>query len=223
MKQYKIGVIRVLTTEDQEALNVHGKLLEKYFPMFQTESRCIPGHTQGIHDEETIASGTPEVVALAEKFEKDGFDAVIISCCGDPGLNEAQERVRIPVIGAGKSTAVLSILYGMHSGDLGIMENVPETYVRILKDRMVGALRGNSVKNTTDLRTEAGYRDTMDAAWILKKKGADVITLSCTGMSTSGFAPKIANALDLPVLDPVLCEGTVALFSLLLKENNKGD
>lgn len=32
MKTYKVGVIRVLTTEDETVLNRHGKLLERYYP-----------------------------------------------------------------------------------------------------------------------------------------------------------------------------------------------
>ena len=34
MKTYKVGLIRVLTTEDGELLQLHGKLIESYFPMF---------------------------------------------------------------------------------------------------------------------------------------------------------------------------------------------
>ena len=53
MKTYKVGVIRVLTTEDETVLNRHGKLLERYYPMFQVTSRCIPEQFEGVHDEET--------------------------------------------------------------------------------------------------------------------------------------------------------------------------
>ena len=47
MDSYRIGVIRVLTTEDPELLNLHGRLLERYFPMFRVESRCIPDQYEG--------------------------------------------------------------------------------------------------------------------------------------------------------------------------------
>ena len=54
MKTYKVGLIRVLTTEDEELLQLHGKLIESYFPMFQVVSRCIPEQPEGIHDDETL-------------------------------------------------------------------------------------------------------------------------------------------------------------------------
>ena len=65
MKTYKVGLIRVLTTEDEELLQLHGKLIESYFPMFQVVSRCIPEQPEGIHDDETFAVGVPKVVNLA--------------------------------------------------------------------------------------------------------------------------------------------------------------
>ena len=68
MNTYKIGVIRVLTTEDPELLNLHGRLLEQYYPMFQTVSRCIPDQWEGIHDDATMAAGVPKVVAMARQM-----------------------------------------------------------------------------------------------------------------------------------------------------------
>ena len=85
MKTYKVGLIRVLTTEDEELLQLHGKLIESYFPMFQVVSRCIPEQPEGIHDDETFAVGVPKVVNLAVELWKEGCQAIIISCAGDPG------------------------------------------------------------------------------------------------------------------------------------------
>ena len=101
MKTYKVGLIRVLTTEDEELLQLHGKLIESYFPMFQVVSRCIPDQPEGIHDDETFAVGVPKVVNLAVELWKEGCQAIIISCAGDPGVPEARQAVPIPVIGAG--------------------------------------------------------------------------------------------------------------------------
>ena len=71
MKTYKVGVIRVLTTEDETVLNRHGKLLERYYPMFQVTSRCIPEQFEGVHDEETERQSIPKVVALAEEMYRE--------------------------------------------------------------------------------------------------------------------------------------------------------
>ena len=75
MKTYKVGLIRVLTTVDEELLQLHGKLIESYFPMFQVVSRCIPDQPEGIHDDETFAAGVPKVVNLAVELWKEGCQA----------------------------------------------------------------------------------------------------------------------------------------------------
>ena len=107
IRKYKVGLIRVLTTSDPELLTLHGKLLEKYFPFFEVESRCIPNQPEGIHDEETMVVGVPKVIAMTKQMWQEGFEADIVSCAGDPGVAEARKVVPIPVIGAGASTAAL--------------------------------------------------------------------------------------------------------------------
>ncbi len=39
----------------------------------------------------------PELVAAAVAAEAEGFDAIGISCCSDPGLAEVRAAVRVPV------------------------------------------------------------------------------------------------------------------------------
>lgn len=168
MKTYKVGLIRVLTTEDEELLQLHGKLIESYFPMFQVVSRCIPEQPEGIHDDETFAVGVPKVVNLAVELWKEGCQAIIISCAGD---------------------------------------------------RIVDNAKGDGVENVLDLMTDRGYEATMKAAAAQKEMGADVIALSCTGMSSIRIAPSIEKTVGIPVLDPVLCEGLLTLFELLRREN----
>ena len=137
MKTYKVGVIRVLTTEDETVLNRHGKLLERYYPMFQVTSRCIPEQFEGVHDEETERQSIPKVVALAEEMYREGFDAVIVSCAGDPGVEEARKLLPIPLVGAGESVATLSLFFGERPAVLGILDAAPKAYRRLFGDKMV--------------------------------------------------------------------------------------
>ena len=215
MKRFKVGLIRVLTTEDRELLNLHGKLLEQYYPMLEVESRCIPDQPEGIHDDATMASGEPKVVELAKQMWQEGFEAVIVSCAGDPGVAQARKEVPIPVIGAGESTAAISLYYGSRPAALGITEEVPAGYQRAFGDKLVASGRGKGVESTLDLMTPQGYAATAEAARELKGLGADVIALSCTGMSTIQIAPALEKDLGIPVLDPVMCEGLMTLFQLL--------
>ena len=123
MKKYRVGLIRVLTTDDTQLMQMHGALIEQYFPMLQVESRCIPDQPEGIHDDQTMALGAPK-----------------------------------------------------------------------------------------------GYSATVDQAQRQKQLGADVIALSCTGMSSIQIAPALERETGLPVLDPVMCEGLMTLFELIRKD-----
>ena len=220
---YKVGVIRVITTDDAASMNYHGKLLAQYFPMFSVESRCIPDQWEGIHDESTLQAGTPKVVALAKQMWEDGFDAIVVSCAEDPGVEEARRILPIPVIGAGESTAALAMFYGNKPAALGITAALPKVFERFFGDKLVDSVRGNGVTCTLDLATSAGYAATADAAKALKDRGADVIALSCTGMSTIGIAPALERQLGIPVLDPILCAGMMTLFALIRKDTLRGD
>ena len=48
-------------------------------------------------------AAAPHVVATIVRCEQQGFDAAIVDCTGDPGLDEARRTVRIPVVGAGEA------------------------------------------------------------------------------------------------------------------------
>lgn len=218
MRRYRVGLIRVLTTDDPEFLALHGRLLEQYFPMLEVESRCIPDQPEGIHDDTTMSLGVPKVVELARQMWQEGFEAIVVSCAGDPGVLQARKEIPIPVVGAGESTAVLSLFYGSRPASLGITADVPAGYQRILGSRLVSSGRGEGVESVLDLMTPQGYAATMEAAQRLKVLGADVIALSCTGMSTIRIAPRLEQDLGIPVLDPVMCEGLMVLLELTRRQ-----
>lgn len=143
MKTYKVGVIRVLTTEDETVLNRHGKLLERYYPMFQVTSRCIPEQFEGVHDEETECQSIPKVVALAEEMYREGFDAVIVSCAGDPGVEEARKLLPSQWWEQGRVWPHLSLFFGERPAVLGILDAAPKAYRRLFGDKMVSCERGS--------------------------------------------------------------------------------
>ena len=66
-KKFKVGLIRVLTTEDQDILLAHEKLLNQYFPMLTVETKCIPDQYEGIHSPELGALAVPKIVETAKR------------------------------------------------------------------------------------------------------------------------------------------------------------
>jgi Asp/Glu/hydantoin racemase len=58
---------------------------------------------RSITSEEDERAAAPHVVATVMRCEQEGFDAAIVDCTGDPGVDEARRRVGIPVLGAGEA------------------------------------------------------------------------------------------------------------------------
>ena len=214
MKTYTIGLIRVLTIQDEELLNVHGKLIEKAFPELKVVSRCIEEQPKGIYDDKTEEEAKPKILRLAKEFEKEGVDAIIISCAADPAVKEVRRALLIPVIGAGSSVSALALTYGEKIGVLNLTEETPKVIRKVLGVNLIAEDHPYGVANTLDLMTEKGREEAINAAKRLKEKGAEVIVLGCTGMSTIKIAPILEEEVGIPVIDPVIASGAMALHAL---------
>lgn len=218
-----IGLIRVLTLEDKEAINAHGVLIERAFPGLRVESKCIKGHPYGLYDKEAEEIAKPKIIELAHKLGEEGdMEAIIISCAADPAVEELKEELRIPVIGAGESLAVISRTLGGSVGVITITDDVPDSVRKGLGDRYLTGTKIEGVKTTLDLKESDIVARTLDAANHLKWRGSRVIALACTGFSTIGIAPKLGEELGIPVVDPVLAAGSVA-YNLLLSKKIWGE
>lgn len=222
MDQFNLGIIRVLTTENEQLLNAHGKIIGSIFPSLNIVSRCIAEQERGIYDEKTEQLAIPKIVELASQFEEEGFQAIIITCCADPGFKQVSETINIPIIGAGRSGAAAAVSLGSKIGVLGITEKQPVNLGLLLGDSLVSYLRPDQVKNTLDLLTEQGREKTLNAAEKLLAGGADTILLGCTGMATAGLAPIIEEKLGIKVIDPVVASGFFAWYALLRKRMQEG-
>ncbi|MFA4646686.1 AroM family protein [Pyrococcus kukulkanii] len=214
MEKYTVGLIRVLTIQDEELLNIHGKLIEKAFPELKIVSRCIEEQPKGIYDEKTENEAKPKILRLAKEFEEEGVDAIIISCAADPAVEEARKLVSVPVIGAGSSASALALAYGRKVGVLNLTEETPKVIKEVLGDNLIAEDHPKGVSNTLDLMTEWGRKEAIEAAKRLKEEGVDVIVLGCTGMSTIMIAPVLEKKVGIPVIDPVIAAGAVTLHAL---------
>jgi len=212
MRLFNIGLIRVLTTDDKDLLNIHGKILQGNFP-FEVESRCIPDQSTGVYSEETHLKAVPKVLGLAIEMEKEGKEGIIISCAADPGIEEAKQVLGIPVVGAGTAVASIALGFSQKVGVLNLTESTPEAMKQVLSKYLI-AEETVSTKNTLTLMTNEGMESIIKSSLKLKKSGVEVIALACTGMSTMNAASKIKDRIDVYVADPVIAEGMI-MWNLL--------
>jgi Asp/Glu/hydantoin racemase len=213
----RIGLVRVLTIEDdEELLDSHGRLLREFIndPELSVISRCIEGHPEGLADLKSEALASPKIVRLGQQMEReDGAAAILVSCVADPGVAELREVVRIPVIGAGSAAAAAAWAMGRPVGALSIEDRILPAIAQGLGQRLVAWEVPQGVKTTVDLMSGEGRQRFVKAGERLKEQGAEAILLACTGFSTINIAPYLQEKLGLQVLDPVIASGLIAYYA----------
>jgi allantoin racemase len=118
--------------------------------------------------------------------EEEGFDAVIVGCCYDPGVRTARELVDIPVIGPLEASMQLAGYFG-HSYTVVTDHHKAAPYIEdlIRLSGLGGHCRGVRtiewyVKDMVN-DPDAVARDTiMTCRAVLKQTGADSIVMGCT-------------------------------------------
>ena len=205
MHNPRLGLIRILTTDNLDLLQSHERIIKKAFPQITIESRCIPDQFDGVHDDESEALAIPKVASLGRQFAQEGFDAVYVSCVGDPGVALLQKELSIPVIGAGRATGHVISACQMPVGALSITDDAPGVTPAILGDLLLKTVRPEKIHTTLDLFRPEAEDELVSAGLALKELGAKGILLACTGLSTIGSAPKLQERLGLTIFDPLRC------------------
>ena len=209
----KMGLIRVLSTDDPEILSSHGRLLEAFIPNLTVISRCIEGHPEGLWNEEEERQAVPKIVRLGQEMERDeGVDVLFVSCAADPGVPELREVVSVPAIGAGSASAGVALSLGKRVGALSITDWILPPVAEVLGEALVGWEKPAHVQTTLDLMSEEGREEIVKAGQRLIDEGARVVLLACTGFSTVRLAPFLEDRLRVPVIDPVLSGGLIAYY-----------
>lgn len=162
--------------------------------------------------EEELAA--PGVIEGCIKAEKEGFDAVIVWCAGDPGVPAAREMVKIPVIGPGEAAMLyayhLSRRYSMivpYELQAYISEELAE---RAGLDRRLVSVRGidMAVLEIRNRRDEAVKKIIETARKAMTADKAEAIVLGCLGMI--GLAAAVREATGIPVVDPAFAALSLA-------------
>lgn len=155
--------------------------------------------------EELLA--VPATLEGIRQAERDGYDAVIIGCFGDPGLEAARELVRIPVIGPGEASLLLAASLGHRFTVVTILDNVIasqelQAYRAGVKDKLASVRatdipvlslmkdRAATVKRVLEVGQEA-----------IKRDRADTLVFGCMTMSFLGIAEEVSEALGVPVVN----------------------
>ena len=183
-----------------------------------------PASVEGSLDE---CYAAPEILSRVMEAERDGYDAVVDHCFGDPAIHAARECVRIPVIGAGETSMMLASLLGHKFSVLAVLkETVPQIKRLARSVGVEGKLASVRFIGIPVLQLDENVESTKRAFIETARKAveeddADVICPGCTGLSM--WASQWSEELGVPVLDPggVALKTAEALVKLRLTHSIK--
>jgi len=184
-----------------------------------------PETIESAYDE---AYAIPPTLELVKKANQDGYDAVILACFSDPGLDAAKEISEIPVIGIEEATLHMAAMLGarfsiMTPRKQRIPSKVEHVHLRGLS-HFLASVRSLDL---TVAETEADPAKTKQrlievSQRAVEEDGAEVIVMGCAGMA--GYAREIEQTLNIKVLDPsaVALKTAEAIVDLGLSHSKVG-
>ncbi len=125
--------------EGRVELARRGGLLEKYAAR-ETEIGIVdvpegPASIESMYEEYL---SIPASVRRAVELEQEGWDAIILGCYGDPGLDAFRELLSIPVIGPGEATALMAASLGHRFSVITITDSIVAPTERQMRNIGVG-------------------------------------------------------------------------------------
>lgn len=171
-----------------------------------------------------LTLAAPATVARIVEAERDGVDAVVIDCMGDPGLWAARERVTIPVLGPMQTSMNVAAMLGYRFSVITILPRIrPMAAEQAAIYGLAGKLASVRAINIPVLELERDMAATRralveEAARAVREDHADAIIFGCTGLFGCAGAVRdgmLAHGIDVPVIDPV--PTTVATAAALVR------
>jgi allantoin racemase len=209
MKKSSIHIITPIITKGMRSLDdVHPYERED---LTVTHSLLDTGPSS-IESEFDEAISVPDTILKAIEAERQGADAIVIDCMGDPGLNVCREAVNIPVLGPCQTSMHVASILGHKFSFITVLGRL-----RPMIDHLVSSygLQGNYASfEAVDVPVLDIHNDLSKlnnallekAIVAIEESHAGAIVLGCTGFL--GCAESISQGLlkkglEVPVIDPI--------------------
>jgi len=184
-----------------------------------------PETIESAYDE---AHAVPPTLELVKRANEEGYDAVVLACFSDPGLEAAKEISDIPVIGIEESTLHVAAMLGAKFSVVTprkerIASRREHVHMRGM-DHFLASVRSLDLSVAeTDADPERTKKKVFQVGKLaVEEDGAEVIVLGCAGMA--GYAPEMESKLGVKVLDPsaVALKVAEAMADLGLRHSKLG-
>ena len=179
-----------------------------------------PGAPPAIESALDEAACVPPMLELVKDAARRGYDAVVIACFSDPGLDAAREATDLPVVGIQDAAMHLAAQLGYRFSVLTTLKHRAPLRERAALlaglDRRLASCRPLDlpVLDTVVDRERVLEKVVRVGLQAIDEDGAEVLVLGCAGLGD--LAPRASAELGVPVIDPnaaalKLCETLVDL------------
>ena len=171
---------------------------------------AVPQQGPGsIESDYEAALAVPAMLESVAEAESQGYEAVIISCFGDPGIDAAREIATIPVIGSGESAMHLAAQLGSRFSIISPLDGgVGRPHETARKHGLGGRFAssrgmGMSVMDLAQDRDRALDRIAQAGRLAVEEDGADILVLGCISMAFHDITGELQRRIGVPVINPV--------------------
>ena len=210
----KDGVVevRVVTPITTRGFRKPHELAALEYPGLHVSHVEIATGPASIESEFETAVSVPGTLERIIEAEREGVDAVVIDCMGDPGLRPSREVVSIPVLGPCQTAMNVAAMLGHKFSVLTVMRRLRAQFENTAA---ISGLAGKlaSVRSVDipvldlEVDIERTRRILIDEAIVaIERDGAEALIFGCTGLMGSAEAIRAGLrdfGLDVPVIDPI--------------------
>jgi allantoin racemase len=158
------------------------------------------------------AMSQPGTILKIIDAEKEGCDAVVIDCMGDPGLQGARECVSIPVIGPCETAMHYASMLGHKFSVITVLERLRSQFENMsLMYGVSSKLASVKAVDIPVLELENDLKETVNqlaakSIEAIEQDHSSVMIFGCTGLfgcSDSLKSQLLNKGYDVPVIDPI--------------------
>lgn len=154
-----------------------------------------------------------DIIECMYQASREGYDAIMVACSGDPGVYEASEIIDIPVVGPMEAAMLTACMFGNKFGILTVEDRRWAEYCEELTVRYGLKSRLSGVERISIPSSDAFTKGFLDLPWIGKELiaksqklidgGANSIVIGSAGLSTMASAAGICKVpeCNAPIFD----------------------
>jgi allantoin racemase len=186
-----------------------GLLRDWASPGTEVDITCVsegPASIESMYEEYL---SIPATMKLMYEVQSQGYDAAILGCAGDPGLDAAREITDdMVVIGPGQTSMQIATMLGHRFSVLTIEDSlIPSSYELAYKAGVLEKLASVVPVNVPVLELATDKDASLEKIIAVGRTAvtedrADVLVMGCMSMGFLNVAKEIERAVGVPVVNP---------------------